>query len=277
MAETTLNSATDLPSLEASAVPTAPAAPPSSPQPTSRSPQPTRTVAPTPSTGPGWAIVIDDQFNAGGVPSHWGVYDGRYGSGAENCTAPSHVFVSGGSLHLVLSYEASGAGSAGCGPGWYSGGLALDGFSSIDQQVTVRFRVVDSSPGVVGHFIVPMRWPDSDAAWPAAGEEDYCEGDALSGCGTYLHFGSTDQQLSHSYGFDVRNWHTMRVERRAHVVRVFVDSMASPLWAYVGSSTTLPDTLKHVVLQQECRSSCPSGTSGSEDIQIDWITVADPT
>jgi hypothetical protein len=32
-----------------------------------------------------------------------------------------------------------------------------------------------------------------------------------------------------------------------------------------------------VVLQQECRSSgCPAGTTGTEDIQIDWITVDNP-
>jgi len=30
------------------------------------------------------------------------------------------------------------------------------------------------------------------------------------------------------------------------------------------------------VLQQECQSSCSSGTSGTEDIQVDWITVANP-
>jgi hypothetical protein len=30
-------------------------------------------------------------------------------------------------------------------------------------------------------------------------------------------------------------------------------------------------------LQQECQSGCPSGTSGSEDIQIDWITVEVPS
>jgi hypothetical protein len=48
------------------------------------------------------------------------------------------------------------------------------------------------------------------------------------------------------------------------------------VWTFSGDATTLPDTLKHVVLQQECQSSCPSGTTGSEDIQIDWITVDNP-
>jgi hypothetical protein len=32
-----------------------------------------------------------------------------------------------------------------------------------------------------------------------------------------------------------------------------------------------------VVLQQECRpSGCPAETTGTEDIQIDWITVDNP-
>ena len=73
------------------------------------------------------------------------------------------------------------------------------------------------------------------------------------------------------------NWHTIRTERRNDRVRVYVDDMTHPVWTYTGSSDTLPETLKHVVLQQECGSSCPDGTSGTEDIQIDRITVADPS
>lgn len=240
-------------------------------------PTPVPTAAPTPVPTSGWVTVINDQFNAGGVPSHWSLYDAPYGSGVGNCAAPSHVFVAGGVLDIRLSYEASGAGSAGCGPGWYSGGMSLSGFSSVDQQVTVRFRVVDSSLAVAGHLVIPMRWPNADSSWPAGGEEDYCEGDALTGCTSFLHYSASNQQISNGYSFDLRSWHTVRAERRNHVVRFYVDNLTTPVWTYVGNSTTLPDTLKHVVLQQECRSSgCPIGTSGSEDIQIDWITVANP-
>jgi hypothetical protein len=208
------------------------------------------------------------------VPGHWSVYDSPFGSGPQNCAAPSHVVVSGGFLHLLLSYEPSRAGSAGCGPGWYSGGVSLSGFSSVDQQVTVRFRVVRS--GAAGHFIIPMRWPDNDASWPAGGEEDYCETDVTSSCDTYLHHGSNNSQVYAHHAVDLSAWHTIRTERRNHVVRVYVDNLTTPVWTYAGNSSTLPDTLKHVVLQQECQSSCSSGTSGTEDIQVDWITVANP-
>jgi len=79
-----------------------------------------------------------------------------------------------------------------------------------------------------------------------------------------------------SHTVDLSSWHTIRTERRNHVVKVYVDDLTMPVWTYAGSSSTLPDTLKHVLLQQECQSSCPGGTSGSEDIQVDWITVAVP-
>ncbi len=219
-----------------------------------------------------WVTVVNDQFNSGGLPSWWHSYNGPYGSGPRNCAIPSHAVVSGGYLHLLMSYESST--SLLCGAGWYTAGLVLSGYSSVDQQVTVRFRVVDS--GVAGHFIVPMRWPDNGSGWPAVGEEDYCETDVASGCMTFLHYGADNSQYWHYYSVDLTQWHTLRFQRLNHVVTAFIDNMTTPVWTFTGNSTTLPDTLKHVVLQQECHSSCPTGTAGSEDIQIDWITVANP-
>ena len=249
-----------------------------SPTPTVGPPKPTPSPRPTPSPtdrpSPGWVTVVDDTFAAGRVPSHWSLYDAPYGSGAHNCASPSHVTVSGGVLHLLLSYEAAGSGSADCGPGWYSGGMSLSGYSSVDQQVTVRFRVVRD--GIAGHFIVPMRWPDDDSAWPAAGEEDYCETSDIGECSSFLHYSPDNRQIYGSYAVDMTGWHTIRTERRDHQVRLYIDDMTHPAWSYVGSSSTLPDTLKHVLLQQECESSCPNGTTGTEDIQVDRITVANP-
>lgn len=212
--------------------------------------------------------VVNDSFNSGSLSSHWHSYNGPYGSGPQNCAVPSHAVVSGGYLHLLMSYEASGP----CGAGWYTGGLALGGHSSVDQRVTVRFRVVDD--GVASHFIIPMRWPDDNASWPAGGEEDFCETDTTAGCVTYLHYSSSNRQYQHSNSVDLSQWHTLRFERLDHVVTAFIDNVAK--WTFRGDSSTLPDTLKHVVLQQECQSSCPSGTTGTEDIQIDWITVENP-
>jgi hypothetical protein len=219
-----------------------------------------------------WVNVVNDQFDSGGVPAHWRRYDGPYGSEPRNCATPSHMSVSGGSMHLLMRHEASGR----CGAGWYTAGMMLDrAFASVDQRVTVRFRVV--SGGVSGHHIIPMRFPPG-ARWPQGGEEDYCEGDGSSGCFTFLHYGDTPTtQVWHRHAFDPRQWHTVRFERRDHVVKAYIDDLTTPVWTYNGSSRTLPDTKKQVVLQQECRSSgCPAGTTGTEDIQIDWIIVDNP-
>jgi hypothetical protein len=220
----------------------------------------------------GWVNVVNDQFSSGGVPAHWHRYDTPYGSAPHNCPTPSHVSVSGGSMHLLMRHETSGR----CGAGWYTAGMMLDrAFASVDQRVTVRFRVV--SGGVSGHHIIPMRFPPG-VRWPQGGEEDYCEGDGSSGCYTFLHYGDkASTQVWHRHAFDLSQWHTVRFERRNHVVKAYIDDLTTPVWTYNGSSRTLPDTKKQVVLQQECRSSgCPAGTTGTEDIQIDWITVDNP-
>jgi hypothetical protein len=218
----------------------------------------------------GWVNVINDRFDSGGVPSHWSLYDGSYGS--HNCAAPSHVSVSGGSMHMLMRYENSGA----CGAGWYTAGMMISkAYGTIDQRVTVRFRVVDG--GATGHHIIPMRFP-SAASWPQGGEEDYCEGSKRTGCTTFLHYGDTaTTQVLHDYIFDLTQWHTVRFERLNHVVKAYIDDLTTPVWTYKGTSTTLPDTIKRVVLQQECQhSGCPVGTTGTEDIQIDWITIDNP-
>jgi phosphatidylinositol-3-phosphatase len=249
---------------------------------TAQTPAPTPTLAPTPRVTPvptptpsttppaGWVNLVNDQFDSGGVPAHWGLYDGPYGSNTHNCAVPSHVTVSGGYLHLLMGYEASGK----CGAGWYTAGMRLNGFSAIDQRVTLRFRIVDS--GASAHYVIPMRWPDLDSSWPAGGEEDYCESDATTGCSTYLHYSSSNAQVNHAYAVDTSQWHTMQFTRLNHVVTTIIDGALA--WSYTGSSATLPDTLKHVVLQQECRSTgCPAGTSGSSEILVDWLTVDGPS
>ena len=228
--------------------------------------------APQPPANPAWVNVLSDQFNSGGVPAHWVSYDGPYGSAPHNCASPSQATVSGGYLHMTMSYLTAGT----CGAGWYTAGLSLTGFSSIDQRVTVRFRVVPG-PGFHSHFNLPLRWPDVDSSWPAAGEEDFFEGDWQGGINSFLHYGSNNAQVvSSAYSVDVTSWHTLQVARLNHVVTVAIDG--STIWSYAGSATTLPNSLKHVVLQQECSGNgCPSGTSGREDIQIDWITIDDPS
>jgi hypothetical protein len=266
-AETASPSSTTVASASPSVVPSG--TPTSSPRPADPTPAPTASPS-SPQAGATWLNVIDDEFDGGSIPAHWVLYDGPYGSGTHNCATPSHVSVSGGSMHMLMRYENSGK----CGAGWYTAGMRAKLGSSVDQRTTVRFRVV--SNGVVAHRIIPMRWPTS-GVWPAEGEEDFCEGHSLTDCWTFLHYGATNNQIYNNYAIDLMEWHTFRFVRLNHVVKAYIDDMSKPVWSYTGTSITLPDTLKHVVLQQECKvTGCPSGTQGTEDIQIDSIAIDVP-
>lgn len=227
--------------------------------------------------------MVDDQFDSGGMPSHWHLYQSPYGSAPNNCTAPSHDYVANGYLNLVESWEPSTPAGVTCpyGAGWYTGGMKLDSVSpyiSDNQQVTVRYRIV-STGGVVSHHIIPMRWPGSNLAGQNNGEEDFLESDTLTSARTFLHYftasGTKAQTYSPLLSIDFSQWHTVRAEQLNGVVSLYIDDMTSPVWTYTGDATTVPDVLRTAVLQQECShsSGCPSGTAGSEDIQIDWITV----
>lgn len=214
-----------------------------------------------------WDLVVNDRFSSGGVPKHWDRYDGPYGSGAENCARPSHAFVKHGKMRMVLRHRSGGE----CGDGWYSAGMKLvEKFESVDQKIAIRFRVA-SRHGVHGHRIIPMRWPSSGEQ-PGGTEEDYCEGDRVTGCTTFLH--SDSGRVYHKYRVNLTKWHTMRFVRRDFTVRAFIDGKRR--WTYHGNESTLPATKKRPVLQQECDDSCPSGTRGREIIVIDWIKVWNP-
>jgi hypothetical protein len=244
---------------------------------------PTATPSPTESrASDGWVTVVDDRFDvAGGPPAHWREYDGPYGSGTHNCARPSHNYVQGGSMTLLMAYETSGK----CGADWYTGGLQLASeYASVDQRITVRFRVVGTNPADVrSHRIIPMHFGDEQTpSWPHGGEADYCEGSSTTGCTSFLHYFGTsrDDQIMKSHSADLTRWNVIRVERRDHRVSVFLNDLATPAWRYVGDATTVPDIPQRVVLQQECRSGgCPSASLAGEReaIEIDWITVENPS
>jgi hypothetical protein len=218
-----------------------------------------------------WNLIINDTFESGGVPDHWHLYDGPYGSGPHNCASPEHASVSDGVLHMRMSYEPGGT----CGPGWYTAGMMIDkSLGAVNQRIDVRWRVV--SDGVRSHRNIPMRWPES-GSWPSAGEEDFCEGSELSGCSTFLHYGATapGSQVVRDIDADLTRWHTMSFMRYGTTVKAWLDTnVGGPVYTYRGTLDTLPQTFKRTVLQQECRSiGCPSDQTGSEDIQIDWIHI----
>lgn len=163
--------------------------------------------------------------------------------------------------------------------GWYTGSVALQKvapYAASDQRVTVRWRVVPN--GVVSHRIVPMRWPADTTAPGVHGEEDWCEGHTNDQCYSFLHWttstGSTGTARGGPYTIDLTQWHTMRSEKRGYTLRFFIDDMTTPVWTYTGNAQTLPTRPRVTVLQQECIiTGCPTNRTGSEEIQVDFVSV----
>ena len=227
--------------------------------------------APAPAATYSWRNVVNDQFPAGSaVPRHWNRYDGPYGSGERNCAAPGQVFVnSAGYLVLRESYRPTGK----CGAGWYTGGMKIaSAFQGVNQRITLRYRRVGA---VHSHRNIPMLWDSDDRYSSYQVETDFCEGESATGCTTFLHYGPDSRQVYHPYTVDQGAWHTYRFIIRDHRVRTYIDGRL--VWDYQGTSVTVPDAWRRLVLQQECAYSgsntCPRGTTGQEQIQIDWIRL----
>jgi hypothetical protein len=174
-------------------------------------------------------------------------------------------------LHMRMAWDTNWCAPAG---GWESAGMQIDpAYGGVDQRVTVRWRIVQD--GVADHHIIPMRWPDDPSYEWYQGESDYCESSSLSGCATFLHYADPGQ-VQHAYAVDLTQWHTWRFEHAGDQVKAYLDDLATPVWTYDGTPATLPASFKRTVLQQECPASgCPAGTTGTSDIQIDWITIDD--
>lgn len=271
----------------------------SSPASTWPIPAPTATVAPTLTAGPtatptatpvpapsGWTTVLDDEFNTPGIPAHWSLYDGPYGSGQHSCAAPGQDSAPGdGYLHLTMAYRTSGN----CGAAWYTGGMMIsDSYKFAQQALTIRWRIVPSAnPATVyAHFIIPMIYPNDDLPaydWYNA-EDDLCEGgDLREGCDTFLHDGTasdTSPQVYQSYRVDLTQWHTWRFVQKNGTLKVYLDNLNSPIWVMNQGTSVLPNAMRQTVLQQECSADgCPAASYAgeTEDIQIDWITIQVPT
>jgi hypothetical protein len=47
------------------------------------------------------------------------------------------------------------------------------------------------------------------------------------------------------------------------------------VWSYDGTPITVPDVFRRTVLQQECAGACPTTQTGSERIEVDFVTIDD--
>jgi hypothetical protein len=219
------------------------------------------------------------------LPSGWCKYSGLDHVFGISYYNPANVYVRGGLLHLLSQYNPNGPDGA----HWYTGGFSFKGstcggsgtgpfgLSMTNGRFTVRMRVVENGgTGAEGHRNV-IFWPDSGQYYQG-GEEDMWESDrALNNATLFLHYDNNGSPAQiawpYSNSFDWSQWHTFRFQKLDGVISIYVDDMTTPVEVYTGNSTTLPDTTKHWVMQQQARQSAVS--SDTEDWQVAWITIDD--
>jgi len=236
--------------------------------------------------------VINTNFTTDGVlPAPWQAYNFANSQAGGGYYLASHAVVSGGILSLIQKYESSGPARnqyySSSGAGWYQGAIYAAGgaWDSVDHRTTVRLRIL-STNGITSHRNLPLWWPNANNA-PSGGEEDYFESDGVwwprvNGTEqprSFFHYSSNNSFVYWIWnGIDVSQWHTYRFERKADKITIWIDDMTTPVWSQQFSSTQLPDTIKHPVFQQENPNFLPpSGTTGSEEIQIDWVAIDTPS
>jgi hypothetical protein len=237
----------------------------------------------TPPPAPaGWVRVLTEQWMGTTINENiWFLARHGYGS-STGCTAPEHNTVSDGVLKMLMMWRPEAPPRAQClveGANWYVGGMRLrktHAYVQDSQRVTVRWRVVPN--GVISHRILPMRWR-ATAPSNIVGEEDWCEGHNDAGCTTFFHWitppGGVGTRSFNHPGFDLTQWHVMTAEKDGYRMRFWIDGVLR--FDYIGNETETPTIPRILVLQQECippgAGGCPAGTTGSETIEVDYVTV----
>lgn len=222
---------------------------------------------------PGWHQIFAEDFNSnvafGQFPGP--AYNKKFALYADGTpdTAGQHggnsvyypskvVSVNNGALNLYLHTENGRKMAAAILP-------ILPG-SHLYGKYSVRFR----SDVVAGFKTAWLLWPDSEN-WPGDGEIDFPENNLTSTISGFVHHkGGTsggDQSEFNSTVTDT-SWHTTSIEWLPGKVTFLLDG------AVVGTSTTrIPDTAMHWVLQTEsCLIDCSTSTT-SGNLQVDWVTA----
>jgi hypothetical protein len=120
-----------------------------------------------------------------------------------------------------------------------------------------------------------LLWPDSNQ-WPRDGEIDYPEGNmASSSVSAFIHWqNGTPGGAQHAYvaSTDPQLWHTYEIDWLPSSVSFYLDGRP------IGRSTThVPDTPMHWVLQTNTSSHVLPGDTQAGHVQMDWAAAYVPS
>jgi len=223
---------------------------------------------------PGWRLVFEDDFPTdvptgsfpAAVASKWGAYpDGTRDTSGNGVYTPSKVVsIHDGVMDLHIRTDSTGHLVAVPVPR-----LQTPTGSQVYGRYAVRFRA-DPLPG---YKVAWLLWPDSEN-WPHDGEIDFPEGDLDDQiCGYVHHLGATvgNDQDAVCTGVSFTGWHTTVIEWTASQVVMYLDGRV-----ILRSTTRIPNTPMHWVLQTETSLFSVPSPATSGHVLIDWVAAWSP-
>jgi hypothetical protein len=138
-----------------------------------------------------------------------------------------------------------------------------------------RYAVRARWDALSSYHISFLLWPDSDN-WPHDGEIDFPEANMGStDISAFMHWQnatSGSQQDVYDTNVDPTQWHTYEIEWLPNSLSFYVDG------TLIGHSTTnVPDTPMHWVLQTNASSEMTSADTEAGHLQIDWAVAYTPS
>jgi Glycosyl hydrolases family 16 len=174
----------------------------------------------------GWRLSAGDEFGGSGLSGNWGAYDGP-GHGGQGRRTPDAISVSGGILRMRGDSDGN------------TGGMAWNGNQTYGKwEVRARMPRGDDQ-----YHPVLLLWPES--GWPP--EVDFSETSSAShGTKFFLHFGSSNDQVSGSSDVDITQWHNYAVDWEPGSVTGYIDGVK---WFQSTDGGTVPDQPMHLAIQ----------------------------
>jgi beta-glucanase (GH16 family) len=228
---------------------------------------------------PGWHQVFADNFSQnvplgsfpGAVASKWGhsYADGLRDTSKNGTYMPSKVVsIANGVMNLYL-HTKNGVHMVAAPVPTIPGATGSNGGMLYGRYV-FRFR----ADAVLGYKLAMLLWPDS-GVWPRNGEIDFPEANLTSNIYAVVHYqggtSGTDAAVIPS-PYTPTAWHTATITWLPSGLTFQIDGTT------VGRSTTrIPNTPMHMVIQAETWTSGPAPTAAaSGNVQFDWLTVYRP-
>jgi Glycosyl hydrolases family 16 len=198
-------------------------------------------------TAKGWTRAGGDEFTSGLNPT-WGVYEGSSEHGNRSA---DQISVANG----ILTIRGDSRGN--------TGGMAWNDNQRFGKwEVRARFPKGDEQ-----YHPVLILWPEGE--WPQGGEVDFAETtSAADDVNFFLHYSSSNQQVSANKKLDLTQWHNYAVEWVDGRITGYIDGQK---WFESTDSKTMPPGRMHATIQLDYFSE--GGSPQATEMQVDYMRI----